>query len=356
MANNMNIRLKQLSIKIKQQNINGLIITNPNNISYLAGYKCRDACVIVSGTKAIYLTDSRYIEEMRQNLKGFEIRQVTNSFAKSVSGVCRELEMEEIGFEDNYISLAQFKKLKDSLLGIAHLEPFSDLIENMRKIKTAGEISIIKEAVKITIKAYNHIKEFLSCGIKEIEVAAELERFIRYHGASCSSFDIIVGSGPNSCFPHHQTSERKLADTEAVLIDMGVEYKSYKSDLTRVFFLGKIDTLTKKVYNTVLSAQKKAIEAVKPGVAIRDIDMIAREYINAKGYGKYFTHGLGHGVGLEVHEQPNISAFVEEKLVENEVFTIEPAIYLPGKFGVRIEDMILVTDNGSEVISGSLDK
>jgi len=236
------------------------------------------------------------------------------------------------------------------------LIPQSGIIEAFRQFKDAGEIEKIRQATQITIKAYSYIQNFLKPGIKEIEVAAEIERFIRIEGATCASFDIIVASGPNSAKPHHQTSERKLKAAEAVLIDMGVEYQAYKSDLTRVFFIGKINTLIKRIYEIVRASGAAAIETIKPGVAISSIDKAARQFISKKGCGRYFIHSLGHGVGLEVHEAPFISDKVEQVLMPGQVFTIEPGIYLPGKFGIRIEDTVLITKKGCEVLSGSLNK
>jgi len=183
-------------------------------------------------------------------------------------------------------------------------------------------------------------------GMKEVEVVAELERFIRYRGAGNTAFEIIAASGANSAFAHHIPGARKLQDGECVLIDIGVDVRGYKSDLTRVFFLGKINSLTRRIFNIVRAAQQRAIARVKPGVKANRVDSASREFIVKLGYGKHFEHNLGHGVGLEVHEAPHISPRSQEVLRPGMVFTVEPAIYLPGKFGIRIEDMVLVTDKG----------
>jgi len=177
-------------------------------------------------------------------------------------------------------------------------------------------------------------------------VVAELERFIRYRGAANSAFEIIVAGGANSAFAHHIPGARKLRDRQNVLIDIGVDVCGYKSDLTRVFFLGKINSLTRRIFDIVRVAQDRAIARIRPGVVASYVDSASREFITKKGYGKYFGHNLGHGVGLEVHEAPHISPRSQEILRPGMVFTVEPAIYLPGKFGIRIEDMVLVTDKG----------
>jgi len=187
-------------------------------------------------------------------------------------------------------------------------------------------------------------------------VVGEIERFIRYHGASDKAFDIIVASGPNSSFPHHIPSQRKLKKDEPVLIDIGVDYQGYKCDLTRIFFLDRIKGLNLKIYDIVREAQGRAIGKVGPGCKISEIDKASRQYIAEKGYAERFCHNLGHGIGLDVHEAPQISSGEDAFLETGMVFTVEPGIYLPNKFGIRIEDMILVTQEGNEVLSGSIHK
>jgi Xaa-Pro aminopeptidase len=251
---------------------------------------------------------------------------------------------------------AEYKKIRKELPDSLGLAPTYGLVEGLRQIKTPAELEKIRFATRIAVKAFNFIRTQLKPGRREIEVAGELERFIRYNQATDSSFEIIVASGPNSAFAHHVTSERKLKANEPVLIDMGVDYNGYKSDLTRVFFLGKIDTLTAKVYRVVQEAQELALKAIRPGKTCAEIDSLARKYIESKGYGGFFGHGLGHGVGLEVHEEPHIGKNQFIRLQAGMVFTVEPAIYLPRKFGIRLEDMVLVTKKGSEVLSGTLNK
>lgn len=350
----MNSRVKKIQSKLAELTLEGLLVTDPNNISYLADYKCRDAYVLITPDQALYLTDGRYIQEMRRNLSGFRIIDIKPSFSAVLDRLCKHGKISRLGFEETYMTHGFYRKLSQSLR--ARLVPQSGIIEAFREVKDTGEIGKIRSATRIAVQAYGYIQDILKPGIKEIEVAGEIERFIRFEGASCASFDIIVASGPNAALPHYQTGERKLKAAEAVLIDMGVEYRGYKSDLTRVFFLGKINTLITRVYRIVRSAQAAALAAVRPGARISSIDRAARDYIASKGFGKYFVHSLGHGVGLQVHEAPYISATVEQVLRPGQVFTIEPGIYIPGKFGIRIEDMVLVTSKGCEVLSGSLNK
>ena len=350
----MNIRVKQLQKDLAKRSVDAILVTDPYNISYLAGYKCHDAYVVITEKSAVYITDGRYTHEMSKNLTGFTIKDVKPSLLLVLAELCRTRKITRLGFEEQNLTYGLYNKLRTAVS--AELVPLSGMVEALRLIKTPDEIAKIRIATQIAMKAYYYIQDFLKPGVKEIEIAGEIERFIRFEGATCASFDIIVASGPNAALPHYQTAERKLKAAEAVMIDMGVEYQGYKSDLTRVFFLGKINTLITKVYGIVRTAQARALAAIKPGVRSSIVDKAARQYISDKGYGKYFMHSLGHGVGLEVHEAPSISSKVEKVLRPGEVFTIEPGIYLPGKFGIRIEDMVLVTRKGCEVISGSLNK
>jgi Xaa-Pro aminopeptidase len=350
----MNTRVKKLQNKLVKLSVDGLLITDPYNISYLADYKCRDAYLMITKNKAFYITDGRYTQEMRENLAGFIIKDLKPSILKTLASLSSSCRIKSLGFEDQYMTYSLYKRFSEALP--AKMVPISGSVESLRQIKTPDEIKKISTATRIAIQAYHYIQDFLKPGVKEIEIAGEIERFIRFEGATCASFDIIVASGPNTSLPHYQTSERKLKAAEPVMIDMGVEYKGYKSDLTRVFFLGKMNTLIARVYGIVRAAQAAALAQIKPGVAISRIDMAARQYIDDKGYGKYFMHSLGHGVGLEVHEAPSISAKLDQELRPGMVFTVEPGIYLPGRFGIRIEDMVLVTAKACEVISGSLDK
>lgn len=353
----MNSRLKKIYAELKQEKLDGLLLNSAANISYLTEYPSRDSYLLISGQGNIYITDSRYTEEAKINVGSLAaIKKINGSFFKTIALACGELGLKRVGFEERYLAFAEYKKIKAHLHKDAVLIPTHSLVERLRQVKDEGELKKIRQAVKITLKAFEFIRDFLAPGIKEIEVAAELGHFIRYNGASTSAFEIIVASGPNAAYPHHITSSRKLRNHEPVLIDMGVDFSDYKSDLTRTFFLGKITFLFRKVYDTVKEAQERAFRQIKPGAVVSKIDTAARQYITQKGYGRCFGHNLGHGVGLEVHETPSISAKENNTLESGMVFTIEPGIYLPGKFGVRIEDMVLVTQKGMEILSGVIHK
>ena len=334
-----------------------MLVCSPANISYLTYSQSRDSYLLVSLKDNIYFTDSRYTEEAKIFLKkSARIKECNGSVFKHIAESMLRLGLKNVGIEERYLPYAEFTKIKEYSGGNFNLIPTHGIVEDKRQIKDVQEIVKLKKAAQITASALEYIRQYIVPGIKEIEVVAQLERFIRYQGARAPSFDIIVASGPNSSQPHHLSGERKLKNNEPVLIDFGVDYQGYKSDLTRVLFLGKISILERKVYDIVLKAQENAIKRIAPGAEMAEIDRVARGYIAKKGYAKYFTHNLGHGFGLEVHEEPHISGNEASAVKPGMTFTIEPGIYLPGKFGIRIEDMILVTRKGCEVLSGSINK
>ena len=347
----MNLRIKNIYARIEDAHLDGFIVSLPANISYLTATTSRDAYLLISKKENIYFTDSRYIEEAKQNLSPtFRLQKINGLVFKNIAQVCLNLKLKRVGFEERYLPFAEFKKIKQESGNKLNLIPTHSLVEELREIKSPREVELIKQAGRITVSALKFIQNFLSPGKKEVEIAAELERYIRYKGARASAFEIIVASGPNSSFPHHLTGERKLKKNEPVLIDIGVDYLGYKSDLTRVFFLGRITSLFRSIYDIVQEAQKRAISEIKPAVSIGKVDAAARQYISQKGYGSSFGHNLGHGIGLEVHEEPHICSKEKSELEPGMVFTVEPGIYLPGKFGIRIEDMVLVTQKGRELL------
>ena len=353
----MNSRLKNVYSQLQQRGLDALLVCLPANISYLTESLSRDSYLLVSEKENIYFTDSRYTEEVKTFLKGnTKLRECNGAAFKGIVQESLNLGLKKVGFEERYLPFAELAKIKEYVSGSFDLIPTHSIIEEQRQVKDKEEIIKLREATRITALALEYIQKFLVPGIKEVEVVAELERFIRYQGARSSAFDIIVASGDNSSQPHHLSGQRRLEDNQPVLIDLGVDYQGYKSDLTRVFFLGKIKVLVSRVYDIVLKAQERSIKRINPGAEMAEIDRVAREYIASKGYAKQFTHNLGHGFGLEVHEDPRISSNEASSLKPGMTFTVEPGIYLPHKFGIRIEDMVLVTDKGCEVLSGFIHK
>ena len=348
-------RLSSLSEKLQVSSLDGFLASKEANVSYLTAYTSRDSYLLVSPKASYYITDFRYLEEARENIKGVKVLGYKNLF-KDIAVLAKKLKIRRLGFEAKSLNFAEYSRIKEYLSPKIKLIDTFNLVESLRQIKSPEEIGCLKEAIRITAKAFSFLKSYLRPGLKELEIAAELERFIRFEGAKTSAFSIIVASGPNSSLPHAPISERKLKTNDSILIDMGVEASGYKSDLTRVFLLGRITLAQYKIYKIIQEAQNKAIEAIKPNVQINTLDQAARKFIAKSGYGKYFGHSLGHGIGLEVHEEPSISSKNKSPLKEGMVFTIEPGIYIPGRFGIRLEEMVLVNKKGAEVLSGAIDK
>ena len=349
-------QMHKLHKTLKERKLDGLLLSHQPNITYITGHPSRDSYLLVTPKDSFFITDFRYIEEAKANLsQDFFIQKINGSVFSLIAKLANKAGLRRLGFESRHMPYAEYAKIKEELHYKVDFIPIPKLVEELRQIKTPQEVEKIKKAIEINIQAFNYAKTILKAGMKELEVAAHLEHFMLSKGAR-PSFDIIVASGPNSVFPHHITSSRKIREDEPVIIDMGVDLKSYKSDLTRTFFLGKITQVYRRGYDIIDMAQKCAIKKIKPGVATSQIDAAARQYLTRKGLGSFFGHSLGHGVGLEVHEEPSVSSKNSQKLLPGMVFTVEPAFYLPKKFGIRTEDMVLVTRKGVEILSYDLDK
>ncbi|OIO36359.1 MAG: hypothetical protein AUJ74_02645 [Candidatus Omnitrophica bacterium CG1_02_44_16] len=348
------MRFKKIARLLNTLKIDALLISSTPNISYCAGFFAPDSYLAITKDKAVIITDSRYASDFSRKVKEpFAIKEYKTSVFKAIINTLKQMAVKEAGFESRHLTFAECEILCS--LGSKHIKfiPLKETVEPLREIKDDEEIKNIKKALEINLKAFAFIKKMIKPGVRELEIAAHLERFIRLQGATSSAFDIIVASGPNSSYPHAGISSRVMQNGETVIIDMGVAYNGYKCDLTRTWFLGKIKPIARKVYRIVYEAQQKAIKAIRPGVTAKSIDSAARNYIAEKGFGGFFGHSLGHGVGLEVHESPYINRKNHNIINANMIFTVEPGIYLPGEFGVRIEDMVLVNNNGAEALSGN---
>ena len=281
--------------------------------------------------------------------------QYKNLF-RDIADLAKKHKIRRLGFESKDLNFAEYSRLKDCLPAKVKLIDTFDIVEDIRKIKDAQELKCIAQGIEITNMTFRHLKKYIKPGLSELQIAAEVEHFIRHNGAQMSAFDIIIASGPNSSYPHASVTNRLVKKGEPLLLDIGVEINGYKSDLTRVFFLDKINSFQRRIFEIVKEAQAKAFEVIKPGVLIREVDAASRNFIAKRGYGRFFGHSLGHGVGLDIHEEPSISSRNNSIAREGMVFTVEPGIYIPNKFGIRLEDMVYVTKEGVEVLSGAVDK
>ena len=342
-------RIALLKDELRKKRLDSFLVTKDVNVSYLSGFSGHDAIVIVTPARSFFITDSRYIEEAGDSVKGFEIRLARQSLYEGIKDIAAEYKLKRIGFESMDLPYEVANRLK-SLVPRSELVPVKDLIEDLRAVKDPEEAKLIRGAIALTKDILERVGPFIKPGVTEEALARKIEIEFLSAGAK-SSFDIIVAAGANSSKPHAAPTARKISKDSIVMLDIGCVLNSYNSDMTRMFVTGKIGPRMKKIYDIVRTAQAMAIEAIRPGVPIAKIDAVARQYIHKCGFGKYFGHALGHGVGLEVHEKPMISAVSQGVIKPGMVFTVEPAIYMPKFGGVRIEDMVLVTDKGCEILS-----
>ncbi|MGX7403766.1 M24 family metallopeptidase, partial [Enterococcus camelliae] len=282
--------------------------------------------------------------------QGYEIVKNVGPIFDEVAKLCQKEEIQSLGFEEAFISFAQYGQLED-LLEETALIPISGMIEELREIKDENEVKIVRKACEIADRGIEHIWNTIKPGMTEIEVANQLDFYMRSLGATSVSFDTIVASGLRSAMPHGVASEKIIEKGELITIDFGCYYDGYVSDETRTFAIGDPGQKLKDIYQIVLEANLKVIEEAKPGMSGIELDAIARDHIASFGYGEAFGHSTGHGIGLEIHEGPNVSFRAEKRFVPGNIITDEPGIYLPGIGGVRIEDDLLVTSTGNEVLT-----
>ncbi|RDE31778.1 aminopeptidase P family protein [Parageobacillus thermoglucosidasius] len=344
-------KLEKLRALFAEYDIDGMLVTNPYNRRYITGFTGTAGVAVISQDKAVFITDFRYIEQASKQVQGFEIVKHTGPIVEEVAKQVARLHIQKLGFEQEDVSYATFKAYEQAVN--AELVPTSLVVEKLRLIKSESEIKILKEAAAIADAAFEHILSFIRPGVKEIEVANELEFFMRKQGATSSSFDTIVASGYRSALPHGVATDKVIEKGELVTLDFGAYYNGYCSDITRTVAVGEISDELKTIYNIVLEAQLRGMKGIKPGMTGKEADALTRDYITEKGYGDYFGHSTGHGIGLEIHEGPTLSARSDIVLAPGMVVTVEPGIYIPGLGGVRIEDDTVVTENGNEALTHS---
>lgn len=341
-------RVEKLRIRMQEQGLDAMLITSPYNLRYMSHFTGTTGLAVVTLEKAFFVTDFRYTEQVAKQAIGYEIIQNKGPIYDEVVNIVRSNGIEALGFEEDFVTFSTFEALEDMMP--CDLVPVSGMMEALRLIKEPAEIATIKKACSISDAAYEHILGVVKPGMTEIEVANELDFYMRKLGASGVSFETIVASGVRSAMPHGVASSKVIEQGDFITIDFGCYYDGYVSDMTRTFALGEPDPKLKEIYQIVLEAQLKVIDAAKPGVTGAQLDTIARDHIASHGYGEAFGHSTGHGIGLEIHESPAISAKSDYTLVPGNVITDEPGIYLPGIGGVRIEDDLVITETGNEII------
>jgi Xaa-Pro aminopeptidase len=353
----MQNRLQKLRQKLPERELDGILISQPENRRYLSGFDGSAGYLLITQKNAVLATDFRYVEQAKAQAPDYEIFQTEGSLVEWFPRLVGDCSARTLGLEAGHVTVSEYQMLSDGLERAnsqTSLVPVEGLVEPIRAIKEPEEIELITRAVEISDKAMDYMREIIREGMTEKEIAWELERFMREQGSQAMPFEIIVASGPNAALPHAKPSERKIRTQEPIVIDMGARFGGYCSDITRTFILDvspyKEDKLN-KVYDTVLGAQLAAIAILKEGITGEEADNLPRMMIMDAGYDKAFGHSLGHGIGLAAHEQPRLGPRSNDILKSGMVFSIEPGIYLPGWGGVRIEDLVVLEDGKAKVLS-----
>lgn len=345
------VRVDKLRAAMKKENVAAFLVTSPYNLRYLTNFTGTTGLAVITLENAYFVTDFRYTEQAAAQAQGFKIVKNEGPIFDEVVKIAEQEILPNIAFEETHVSFAAYSQLEEMLP--CDLIPVSQMIETLREVKDDEEIAIIEKACAIADSGFEHILKVIKPGMTEIEVANQLDFFMRSLGATSVSFDTIVASGLRSAMPHGVASDKVIEKGDFVTLDFGCYYEGYVSDMTRTFAIGEPDPKLKEIYQIVLDAQLQVLDAAQPGIDGKQLDAVARDYITAKGYGNAFGHSTGHGIGLEIHEGPNVSRLAEKFFVPGNVITDEPGIYLPGLGGVRIEDDLLITADGNRVLTHS---
>ncbi|MDO8127739.1 MAG: Xaa-Pro peptidase family protein [Candidatus Brocadiales bacterium] len=340
----------QLREMIKKRGLDGLIVGNIANIRYLSGFSGSEGMMLLTDERDILITDFRYVEQVQKECRGVELVERKRGLIRTISSLVRRLKLSVLGFEADSLTYSQYAELKTAL-GRKKMVPTKGMVECLREVKDDEEVKKTRMALEIAEAGFQSLRRDVRQGVTEKQLADGLESAMKSGGAVGPAFNTIVAVGERSSLPHAPLTERKIGRGDMVLVDWGASWQAYNSDLTRVLFLNRISAQARKIYGIVLNAQKRAIDRVRGGVSVREVDLAARSYIEKMGYGSNFGHGLGHGIGLDVHENPRLNRTNRRLLKRGMVITVEPGIYIPNWGGVRIEDMILVKEDGCEVLS-----
>ncbi len=347
-------RVEALRERLRCEGLGGLLVTGPESRRYLSGFTGSAGSLLILPDRAALLTDFRYVEQARGQAPDVEVVQTAQQPLETLGQLVRDHGVTRLGFEKDNLTYGYYQQLGARLPGV-ELVPVSGWVEALRQVKEDAEVDQIARAQSLVDKGFRQILDFIRPGRTEKEIAVELEYNLLRLGADRMAFDTIVVSGPRSSLPHGRPGERQLQPGDLVTIDVGVMVDGYCSDLTRTVAVGRLDVQQRRIHDLVLRAQEAALLAARPGVGCAGLDRVAREVISAAGYGDCFGHGLGHGVGLAVHEGPRVSqsAPPEQELVVGNVITVEPGVYIPGWGGVRIEDLVVITPNGCRNLTTS---
>ena len=344
------MRLTKLRQVLTDQQLDALLISQPENRRYLAGFTGSAGWLLVTAARAVLATDFRYYEQVGREAPDWELARITDNFQKLLPDLLVSAGVRRLGFEGQHVTVDQLATWTQATSGVEWV-PLKDTVESIRMVKDETEIEAMRRSAALTDEALAYALEATRPGMTELQVAWLVESYMRTHGASKVAFDLIVAAGPNGALPHAHPGERTIQAGDPIVFDLGCVVDGYCSDLTRTVCLGEPSDKYLAVFDTVLQAQQAAEAAIRPGMTGVQTDAVARDLITAAGYGDKFGHGLGHGVGLAVHEKPGAGRLSIDTLQTGMSLTVEPGIYLPGEFGVRIEDLTIIRDGGVEILS-----
>ncbi|MDQ5984505.1 MAG: Aminopeptidase YpdF [Syntrophus sp. SKADARSKE-3] len=342
-------RLHRLQQRLIDLNIGGLLLFDMKNIRYLTGFTGSEGVCVVLQKELVLLVDGRYLTQAREQVRNTNVELYRDKLS-GIAGIVSGHALADVGFETSALTYDIYLHLKKQLKN-SRLKPVDGEVQNLRKVKDKTELALMGKAVDISHQALMAIRGMIKPSVMERDIAIDLDYKMRALGAEDISFPTIVASGPRAALPHAQPGFRRIEMGDTVIIDYGAVVDGYHSDETCTFIVGQADDELRGLYDIVKEAHDRAIDGVRAGVYCREIDRIARSHIEAKGYGDYFSHGTGHGVGLDVHESPRLGLTSADVLEKGMVVTVEPGIYIPGRRGIRIEDMVVVEDDGCQVVT-----
>jgi Xaa-Pro aminopeptidase len=339
-------RLRKLRKQLDTTAVDGMIISGAANRRYLSGFTGSSGVLVIDDRAAYLVTDFRYWEQAAAEANGFTLYKQGPNLYQSVVELVGKLEWRSVGFEPEELTYLEYQKYRGLLPLEVEYTPVPELVQRLRTVKDAAEIELLAEAERLTDLAWQKTLAIIRPGVRETEIALEFDYQLRLNGAEGNAFPTIVASGPRAALPHAMPTSKKVTSGELVLIDGGAKYRGYHGDLTRTVVLGQATASQREIYQIVLSAQKAALAKIKAGLSGKDLDAVGRTVIQTQGYGEYFGHGLGHSVGLNIHENPRLSPAENGIIPAGAVVTVEPGIYLPKWGGIRIEDMVVVKTDG----------
>lgn len=345
--------IEKLRDRMNEKGASAALVTNMTNIGWLTGFTGSSAFVILTQKAGVFITDSRYTVQAREQVKGLPVEIYSNPMtsAEKIAVEAARLGVSEFGFESDTMTFAAQSSLAKKLNGIS-MKPVDELVTPLRMIKSLDEVEKIREACRLADACFDHVQRMIQVGVTELDIAIDIEFFFRRHGAK-SAFDVIAASGERSARPHGTASEKKLERGDFLTLDFGAELNGYNSDMTRTVVVGEASERHKQVYNAVLESQLAALDAIKPGAECKAVDAISREVLAKYDLAQHFGHGLGHGLGKLVHDFGSLSPSSTQVIQPGQVWTVEPGVYIEGFGGVRIEDDVFVTDSGIEILTKS---